>query len=266
MSNDNQNFNNAFKDPLFESGTSKSRASRTILTTEQAVQIYHLKFDTAQQFQSQGARATAVGHEFGVSEKAVRDIWSGRTWQSATKHVARQHSPDEKKHGHLNGQVGDTKGIKQFAGSIAVSSIGPLNTDRTQSSTVPTIRNIDAVPHSRSETCCEESVANPFTRPRPDSVLQAQRVSYTSTSCALSSPIPSSPFSMQPHPSVSSPTTAVAEPTRLAAASVDDQTPQPLHWRSERSATGSAEVADALPPQSRADDPFHDDWPHWGRS
>ena len=64
---------------------SKSTKRRAILTKEQVISIYRIKLDSNQQPSNKGARATAIAYTFGVSEKAVRDIWSRRTWLSETQ-------------------------------------------------------------------------------------------------------------------------------------------------------------------------------------
>jgi hypothetical protein len=52
---------------------------RAKLTNSEAVSIFRLR-ETA-------ASATSVGRLYGVSEKAIRDIWKGRTWASETSNV-----------------------------------------------------------------------------------------------------------------------------------------------------------------------------------
>ena len=39
------------------------------------------------QSKTSGAQATSIGRAFGVSEKAIRDIWMGRTWAKETWHL-----------------------------------------------------------------------------------------------------------------------------------------------------------------------------------
>jgi hypothetical protein len=60
--------------------------TRTILTLPQVIQIKssHLYSKT---LGSKGLTAAAVGISFGVSEKAIRDIWRGRTWVRETMHL-----------------------------------------------------------------------------------------------------------------------------------------------------------------------------------
>ena len=63
------------------------RRSRAILTKQQAVDIFMMKFtvETEAGFDTNhGIRATSVGIRYGVSEKTVRDIWKGRTWSHVT--------------------------------------------------------------------------------------------------------------------------------------------------------------------------------------
>ena len=67
-------------------GTERNLKSRAILSSEEAVEIFLLALpNEASEASSQaGARtrpsAIVVAREYGVSEKTVRDIWTGRTW------------------------------------------------------------------------------------------------------------------------------------------------------------------------------------------
>lgn len=57
-----------------------SRKSRAILTKDQVLNIYEMKATAS-------SSATNVGKMYGMSEKAIRDIWSGRTWAAETGHI-----------------------------------------------------------------------------------------------------------------------------------------------------------------------------------
>jgi hypothetical protein len=201
------------KGPLNPCGRSKPNFRHTILTAEQAVHIYQLKFVAAQS-RSQGARAATVGHSFGISEKAVRDIWSGHTWRDMTKHIDEEHMLEERHEipFKMSGQGGNMA-LKQSAGSATVSLVGP---GRNQSSTAPIQRFFPILQHICGDDACEGSSSN---LPTP------------------------SPLTSRVNMKMS-------------------QAPAASQWCS----TSYPETAEPLPPQSRADDPFHDDWPHWGRS
>jgi hypothetical protein len=56
--------------------TSKPRAK---LSERQVIEIFQLR--------ASALTSTEVGVDYGVSEKAVRDIWKGRTWSSETWHL-----------------------------------------------------------------------------------------------------------------------------------------------------------------------------------
>jgi len=51
------------------------------LTSDDAVRIFRIKF------RHQKPSAVLIADMFNVSEKAIRDIWSARTWASATEHL-----------------------------------------------------------------------------------------------------------------------------------------------------------------------------------
>jgi hypothetical protein len=63
----------------------KQTETRAGLTSEQAVDIFRLSLPRAQSesFKSKISRrpsAVGVARKYGVSEKTIRDIWTGRTW------------------------------------------------------------------------------------------------------------------------------------------------------------------------------------------
>uniref|UniRef100_A0A7S0MMG8 Uncharacterized protein n=1 Tax=Cryptomonas curvata TaxID=233186 RepID=A0A7S0MMG8_9CRYP len=62
----------------------KACRTRTILTEFQAVEIFRINLANEDQ-KSKGDRglpAAEVARYFDVSEKAIRDIWNGRTWST----------------------------------------------------------------------------------------------------------------------------------------------------------------------------------------
>ena len=62
--------------------------ARAILTAEQAVKIYEIKLANHTATKSQILSPGKVARAFGVSEKAVRDIWNGRTWLRETTRLS----------------------------------------------------------------------------------------------------------------------------------------------------------------------------------
>ena len=67
-----------------DSGEKKCRAWKIMLTAQQAVEIYQqLPADTLHIT----SKSVAVGKQFGVSAKTIRDIWKRETWVKATRHV-----------------------------------------------------------------------------------------------------------------------------------------------------------------------------------
>jgi hypothetical protein len=63
--------------------------TRTILTLQQAIDIFAIKMGQlgSNTKRSKYLTAAVVARSFGVSEKAIRDIWSGRTWVRETMHL-----------------------------------------------------------------------------------------------------------------------------------------------------------------------------------
>ena len=72
-------------------------SKRQQLTAEEAAEIFELRPRTSNGAQSKRGsmiNCKAIGPKFGVSPKTIRDIWRGRTWTEATKHLW---TPDERK-------------------------------------------------------------------------------------------------------------------------------------------------------------------------
>lgn len=65
--------------------TSRSRP-RAILNETQAIDIFHIKLAANASMQARPS-PVQVAFLFGISEKAVRDIWKGRTWAKETHHL-----------------------------------------------------------------------------------------------------------------------------------------------------------------------------------
>ena len=54
-----------------------------VLNKEKAIEIFLVKYSNSDK-SSITAKSTALADKFKVSAKTVRDIWSGRSWLSAT--------------------------------------------------------------------------------------------------------------------------------------------------------------------------------------
>mmetsp|Transcript_27409 Transcript_27409/g.72343 ORF Transcript_27409/g.72343 Transcript_27409/m.72343 type:complete len:132 (+) Transcript_27409:267-662(+) len=55
------------------------RRHRTVISAEQALAIFEMASAVKK------VSSLKIGMEFGISDKAVRDIWNGRTWAHVTK-------------------------------------------------------------------------------------------------------------------------------------------------------------------------------------
>ena len=80
--------------------TLESRKTRAKLTEADALDIFHCKAHLMS--------AASMSKKYGVSEKAVRDIWTGRTWSKETWHLDASRSKPLKKMGRPVGRQ-DTK-------------------------------------------------------------------------------------------------------------------------------------------------------------
>ena len=70
---------------------------RAILTSEKAVEIFSRSLPSTGSSSAEKPHATSVAREYGISEKTVRDIWTGRTWSNETLHLDPQRPAREAK-------------------------------------------------------------------------------------------------------------------------------------------------------------------------
>ena len=73
------------KNHEFHSGQDLTSRQRAVLSSNDAVKIFKMSLPD---YSPARATATAVAREYRVSEKAIRDIWTGRTWSKATNDLA----------------------------------------------------------------------------------------------------------------------------------------------------------------------------------
>ena len=77
----------------------------TMLTETEAIEIFMIKLANEHQNQSDKVTAAQVARMYGVRDKAVWDIWKGRTWNSETKHLHPDENPqtsDKRSNFHNN--------------------------------------------------------------------------------------------------------------------------------------------------------------------
>ncbi len=243
--------------------------TRAILTDEQAVRIYQIKLDSpgrtppspAAFAHALDSRARAVARAFGVSDKAIRDIWKGRTWFRETMHLhpANPAAPAARR------LPGRPKGRKPQSPPAAPALAVPAPALRGAT----LLQGDSAVggPREAGDERCggEESPAQGWMEQKQ----RAQgRMGDAADACCFpsaQSPPPSPPPPQQQqlavdlaprptHPSLRPRGAFGGAPTRDA------------RWTKAAAAFGTAMRGGAgagLPASSRADDPFHDDWTHW---
>ena len=96
--------------------------TRTILTEQQAISIFQIKLAAAQSKDKSGFEATAVAKIFGVSDKAIRDIWKGRTWFRETMHLDSTRAADVNDVAPRAGRPKRSKSKPRSGRSLACSS------------------------------------------------------------------------------------------------------------------------------------------------
>ena len=232
--------------------------TRAVLTAEQAVHIFKIKLShQASSSKEQNLQARPVARAFGISDKAVRDIWKGRTWLRETMHLdpsrlasaaARLRPPGRPK-----------IYIKPEASKIQGSRSKSLESSNRQTAKVCAAASNSAIKPSQ---------------PPPTSPLAAP--------CAPSSPPPPvrepagtaayhadfAPPSIEPLPAAAAAALAAAALRRDAGGvhvPLCGHRPWGAAWTAavEGAASPAPAVAAALPESSSPDDPFHDDWAYW---
>jgi hypothetical protein len=67
--------------------SAKAGLGRERLTKEQVLNIFKIRFGPAKATKTYSSSAASIARHYSVSEKAIRDIWSRRTWASETAHL-----------------------------------------------------------------------------------------------------------------------------------------------------------------------------------
>jgi hypothetical protein len=261
--------------------------TRAILTDEQAIRIYQIKLDnhTASASDPSSAarafnfRAGTVARAFGVSDKAIRDIWKGRTWLRETMHL----DPARAAMAALLRPPGRPKGRspRPAAAAAAAPPFARAHTlsgcthgvsrpaavwrgwAREEEGGGPPPRRGGAVPLREREDGpardfdSEEDRTDPSlgeSDDQPPSNRASDSPSESSTPPPPPPPLPACGGGGGVRREWGAPQPA----PRCGAA--------PAHPAAAAAAFAAAVLhgaAAGLPASSRADDPFHDDWAHW---
>ena len=212
--------------------------TRAVLTEAQAVEIFLIKIANDDVPKRSRRSAASVARQFGVSDKAVRDIWTGRTWFRELIHLdpARAAMPERlKRPGRPRGRRDTQRTRKE---------------DRSSGDSTSTWSASDGDDYDDAY-----SGSSPATSPLadflgPDLQNICRPPSYGQPcSAGHSAVLPESQHSrngVQPTP-------------HHQAADVQDGPPS----LASSGCFYAKETAAPLPESSRADDPFHDDWRFW---
>ena len=198
--------------------------TRAILTPEQAIKIFKIKLSSQIAHKHRDLDPADIARAFGISEKAVRDIWKGRTWLRETMHLdparaimaARLRPPGRPR---LNLQ--STNRNAALNASDTVFQRTRIDPDRN---VAEQISPLSTKPRSAVESAA--SVGQPRNTLTWWDTVPAEANDSHILPCAASS------YSV------------------IGRSGLDSQL-----W--------SAVEAAPLPESSRSDDPFHDDWRYW---
>ena len=249
------NIENEERTALAHAAQQKLRSSiqacktRAILTQEQAVEIFKIHLSNQSTAKSEVLNSTQVATAFGVSEKTVRDIWTGRTWFHELIHL------DPGRTAVAAGRLrppGRPRSDRQLM-DISSSSSCAAQQEPCVKHGPEAVRCYQGPP-SPSAACCA--------RETTDRGIAGETWRRGSAQGAESSrgQAASSYFGLFPPPAPRAADALASRGPRAAhggdyaRASGGDVRP----W-----ATWTADETAPLPGSSRVDDPFHDDWGFW---
>ena len=202
---------------------------RALLTKEQAAEIYMIRKADRQQGIDPilGSRSAQIAKTYGVSPKAIRDIWNRRTWQNETRHLWDKHEQP----------------VIRYKKPVLLSNQRELLSESWESYGT-----------DRSDARSEISASHLLSlsaRPEPRFTGYLTKSMVCSYSCDIPEGIKVqfAPPAMHPPPKV--------EPhSRCITINSVDNSIAPAYLEGP--------FGPFLPPASAGDvDPFHADWPHW---
>ena len=188
--------------------------TRVILSEQKAIEIFQIKLDNDTRNVVERRSAASVARLYGVTEKAIRDIWSGRTWFRELMHLdPRRFKMAERFRRPGRPRKSETQGMRATAETIVLQKARRQETPQFSQAAQTIVargekirtepKNANALLHHarfsqwNSSSGTEHGAGGPKPAPRPPP------------------PPPPPPLPQLP------------------------------------------------PPSSRADDPFHDNWPYW---
>ena len=218
---------------------------RALLSKEQAIEIYMVGQAARDSGIDplQGGRSAQMAKKYGVSPKAIRDIWNRRTWQSETKHLwAENEKP--------------TTRCKKFVTPSSPSGHLAATKPNTAALSFESCDRSSQYFHSSHEFLARSSLPPAWPWPFVSNV--ATHSAQYAPACDLQEP--------ELHPA--NYFAALCRPSPAPAARAPPQHPCGPAVDSDCGAAAAAEwegpVGPCLPPASAGDaDPFHADWPHW---
>ena len=241
--------------------------TRAILSKEQAIEIFLIKLENNRDSRcriSSRRSAASVARQYGVSDKAVRDIWMGRTWFRELMHLdpARAMMPERLK---LPGRPSGKRTQKVSTVTTGTSAPHYLSdslhvfSERCQDLLEPDVGMISNFLWAPCQFSIEQgpppvSSSMPTFSPHPPGPV------VSSSPCGR---VTSSHFELDDATSSATAPVAAALPRFIRNASTTVSIwPRLNHPESSIQVTAHPAI-DPLPEASRADDPFHDDWRYW---
>ena len=100
---------------------------RVVLSQQQSIEIFQLKYSHG--YSSQHTASTKLSRDYNVSPKAIRDIWNGRSWLSATSHLwNKEELPPRKRPGRPLGRKDSRPRKRKFESDADVPPLCVLAT------------------------------------------------------------------------------------------------------------------------------------------
>jgi hypothetical protein len=209
---------------------------RALLTETDAIQIYMHRRNSKRSAES-GKMVMQMATKFNVSPKAIRDIWSRRTWAPETQHLWTQ------------GEVA----------MVRVKNSKPKSSDSSRSD-----QNSGHSPRNSGRPRMFSQIRN-----NKATIAAGSKVSTNTLSWSMSSPAnPERQQSICSHVALLPPTMVDMKSLTIPFYAQENWSIVPLQAFTSRSSCQSSHLEQAEANWNVSEDvgfvdPFHDDWPYW---
>ena len=236
-------------------GRQSTRNTRAVLSKAQVLQIFAYKIESASVSRQTSKSTAQIAKSYGVTEKAIRDIWTGRTWFRETLHLEPSRPETLERLTRRPGRPKGSQDRQQRRKAAKVDEFQILVIYQLEYSHVLFLFGISKFDFLQVSII--EQGPCKWTPSIVQKVKSEPAQATTHDQWCITAKVPPDSASNCAHHEK---TELSPQYGTLSQAVRANATPEPT----EDAKPGSCAV-DWLPPPCSAEfiDPFHDDWPHW---